>query len=116
MASTRRKPSRSRSGKLGDAEARESSKACQSWVDRYGQDFRTAQSCGKQLARLKGARGREGYRDVISTCTYYLNDIVENPTAENIVVWMWERLEPLVPGLEELMLWETPEYCVTYRK
>ena len=47
---------------------------------------------------------------------YYLNDIVENPTAENIVVWMWERLEPLVPGLEELMLWETPEYCVTYRK
>ncbi|MFZ5445551.1 MAG: 6-carboxytetrahydropterin synthase QueD [Myxococcota bacterium] len=47
---------------------------------------------------------------------YYLNDIVENPTAENIVVWMWERLEPIVPGLEELQLWETPEYCVTYRK
>lgn len=47
---------------------------------------------------------------------YYLNDIVENPTAENLVVWMWERLEPIVPGLEELQLWETPEYCVTYRK
>lgn len=47
---------------------------------------------------------------------YHLNDIVENPTAENLVVWMWERLEPLIPGLEELMLWETPEYCVTYRK
>jgi hypothetical protein len=29
---------------------------------------------------------------------------------------MWERLEPLVPGREELMLWETPEYCVTFRK
>ena len=47
---------------------------------------------------------------------YYLNDIVENPTAENIVVWMWAELEPLVPGLAELKLWETPEYCVTYRK
>jgi len=47
---------------------------------------------------------------------YYLNDIVENPTAENIVAWMWAQLEPLVPGLVELRLWETPEYCVTYRK
>ena len=47
---------------------------------------------------------------------YNLNDIIENPTAENLVVWMWERLEPVVPGIEELQLWETPEYCVTYRK
>ncbi|MEW5741605.1 MAG: 6-carboxytetrahydropterin synthase QueD [Myxococcota bacterium] len=46
---------------------------------------------------------------------YHLNEIIENPTAENLVVWMWERLAPLVPGLKELKLWETPEYCVTYR-
>ncbi|GMU58486.1 MAG: 6-carboxy-5,6,7,8-tetrahydropterin synthase [Myxococcaceae bacterium] len=46
---------------------------------------------------------------------YHLNEIIENPTAENLVVWMWERLAPLVPGLQELKLWETPEYCVTYR-
>jgi 6-pyruvoyltetrahydropterin/6-carboxytetrahydropterin synthase len=46
---------------------------------------------------------------------YHLNDIVENPTAENLVLWMWERLAPLIPGLKELKIWETPEYCVTYR-
>jgi 6-pyruvoyltetrahydropterin/6-carboxytetrahydropterin synthase len=46
---------------------------------------------------------------------YHLNDIIENPTAENVVVWIWERLRPIVPGLKELKLWETPEYCVTYR-
>jgi 6-pyruvoyltetrahydropterin/6-carboxytetrahydropterin synthase len=44
-----------------------------------------------------------------------LNDILENPTAENIVVWLWEQLRPHFEGLKELRLWETPEYCVTYR-
>lgn len=44
-----------------------------------------------------------------------LNDFMDNPTAENLVVWMWERLAPAVPGLRELKLWETPEYCITYR-
>lgn len=46
---------------------------------------------------------------------YHLNDLVENPTAENLVVWMWELLAPIIAGLKELKLWETPEYCVTYR-
>lgn len=45
-----------------------------------------------------------------------LNDLMENPTAENMVVWMWDRLEPQLKGIKEIMLWETPEYCVTYRK
>lgn len=47
---------------------------------------------------------------------HYLNDVMENPTAENIVIWMWERLSPVLEGLVELQLWETSEYCVTYRK
>jgi 6-pyruvoyltetrahydropterin/6-carboxytetrahydropterin synthase len=45
-----------------------------------------------------------------------LNDFLENPTAENVVVWMWERLKPQIAGLKELRLWETPEYCVSYRE
>jgi 6-pyruvoyltetrahydropterin/6-carboxytetrahydropterin synthase len=45
---------------------------------------------------------------------YYLNDIVENPTAENIIVWCWEKLQPEFSNLKQLKLWETPEYCVTY--
>ena len=44
-----------------------------------------------------------------------LNDFMDNPTAENLVSWMWERLHPKLDGLKELRLWETPEYCVAYR-
>jgi 6-pyruvoyltetrahydropterin/6-carboxytetrahydropterin synthase len=44
-----------------------------------------------------------------------LNDLLENPTAENIARWIWERLEPQVPGLAEVRLWEIPDSCVVYR-
>jgi len=44
-----------------------------------------------------------------------LNDILENPTAENIARWMWEALEPRLSGLEEIRLYEIPDCCVTYR-
>jgi 6-pyruvoyltetrahydropterin/6-carboxytetrahydropterin synthase len=45
-----------------------------------------------------------------------LNDLMENPTAENMIVWLWERLKPQIEGLKEIRLWETPEYCVTFRE
>ena len=44
-----------------------------------------------------------------------LNDFIENPTAENIVVWMWERLHELLPNLVELRLKETKDCSVIYR-
>jgi 6-pyruvoyltetrahydropterin/6-carboxytetrahydropterin synthase len=44
----------------------------------------------------------------------YLNDIIENPTAENITAWIWERLEKSL-NLYELKLWETPTSFATYR-
>lgn len=37
-----------------------------------------------------------------------LNDFIENPTAEQIVLWVWRQLDSLLPGLDELVLWETP--------
>jgi 6-pyruvoyltetrahydropterin/6-carboxytetrahydropterin synthase len=37
-----------------------------------------------------------------------LNEIVANPTAENMVLWVWDRLSPALQGLEEVGLWETP--------
>ena len=40
-----------------------------------------------------------------------LNDLMENPTCEAIVSWVWERLHPVFPGLTELVLWETPTSC-----
>jgi 6-pyruvoyltetrahydropterin/6-carboxytetrahydropterin synthase len=44
-----------------------------------------------------------------------LNDILENPTAENIARWIWEVLAPHLPGLVEVRLYEIPDSCVTYR-
>jgi 6-pyruvoyltetrahydropterin/6-carboxytetrahydropterin synthase len=45
-----------------------------------------------------------------------LNELIENPTAENIVCWVWARLEPELPQLAELALWETRTACVVLRK
>jgi 6-pyruvoyltetrahydropterin/6-carboxytetrahydropterin synthase len=44
-----------------------------------------------------------------------LNDVLENPTAENIARWIWETLEGRLPGLAEVRLWEIPGCSVTYR-
>lgn len=44
-----------------------------------------------------------------------LNDVLDNPTAENIARWIWEALSPRVPGLCEVRLYEIPDCCVTYR-
>jgi 6-pyruvoyltetrahydropterin/6-carboxytetrahydropterin synthase len=40
---------------------------------------------------------------------HYLNEIpgLENPTSENIVCWVWERLKPALPELSRLVLRET---------
>ncbi|MCL2625340.1 MAG: 6-carboxytetrahydropterin synthase QueD [Cystobacterineae bacterium] len=45
-----------------------------------------------------------------------INDILQNPTAENMVLWLWERLGAKFKNLKELVLWETPEYSVKLRK
>jgi 6-pyruvoyltetrahydropterin/6-carboxytetrahydropterin synthase len=44
-----------------------------------------------------------------------LNDVLDNPTAENIARWVWETLAPHLPGLCEVRLYEIPDCCVTYR-
>jgi 6-pyruvoyltetrahydropterin/6-carboxytetrahydropterin synthase len=33
-----------------------------------------------------------------------LNDFIDNPTAEQIVMWIWRRLDPALDGLDELVL------------
>ncbi len=45
-----------------------------------------------------------------------LNEIpgLENPTAENITIWFWERLKPQLPGLSHIELKETPTTGVLY--
>jgi 6-pyruvoyltetrahydropterin/6-carboxytetrahydropterin synthase len=44
-----------------------------------------------------------------------LNDILENPTAENIARFIIEALETRLSGLVEVRLFEIPDSCVTYR-
>jgi len=47
----------------------------------------------------------------------YLNDIegLENPTIEVMAHWLWEKLEPQLPGLAEIVIHETPSARCTYR-
>lgn len=46
----------------------------------------------------------------------YLNDLIENPTSENIVIWIKDNLETKISEqnktLEKIKLWETPtSFC-----
>ena len=44
-----------------------------------------------------------------------LNDFIQNPTCELILQWIWKRLRPSVPHLDELVLWETASACAVLR-
>jgi len=44
-----------------------------------------------------------------------LNDLLPNPTAEHIALWIWNALAPAVAGLEEIVVWETPTACAIVR-
>lgn len=44
----------------------------------------------------------------------HLNNLLENPTAEEVVRWCWRALRPLLPGITELAIWETPQCCAIY--
>jgi 6-pyruvoyltetrahydropterin/6-carboxytetrahydropterin synthase len=60
---------------------------------------------------------RKVWELALGECDHHnLNDFLDNPTGEHLIVWIWERLKPQLVGLKELRLWETPEYCVTYRE
>jgi 6-pyruvoyltetrahydropterin/6-carboxytetrahydropterin synthase len=39
---------------------------------------------------------------------------LENPTAEIITIWFWDRLKPLLPALSRIELKETPTTGVIY--
>jgi 6-pyruvoyltetrahydropterin/6-carboxytetrahydropterin synthase len=45
----------------------------------------------------------------------FVNDRIENPTAEAMAAWMWERLAGPLAGLVEIELWETSQCAVVCR-
>lgn len=44
----------------------------------------------------------------------FINKIIKQSTAENIVIWVWKQLKSDLP-LYEIMLWETPTSFVVYK-
>jgi 6-pyruvoyltetrahydropterin/6-carboxytetrahydropterin synthase len=48
---------------------------------------------------------------------HYLNDIpgLENPTSEQLAIWVWQRLKPQVPLLSEVVIHETCTSGCRYR-
>lgn len=48
---------------------------------------------------------------------FYLNEIdgLENPTSEVIARWIWQRLQPVVPGLDAVVVKETCTSGCRYR-
>ena len=55
-------------------------------------------------------------REVISALDHRdVNEILENPTAEAMAVWIWSRLAVPLAGLDEVELHETRSCSVVYR-
>jgi 6-pyruvoyltetrahydropterin/6-carboxytetrahydropterin synthase len=53
---------------------------------------------------------KEVFRPILSELDhYYLNEIagLENPTSENVAIWIWGRLKPLLPQLTKVEVRET---------
>lgn len=48
---------------------------------------------------------------------YYLNEIegLENPTSENLALWIWDRLAPTLPRLSQVVVRETCNSGCIYR-
>ena len=47
---------------------------------------------------------------------YYLNEVegLENPTAENIAVWIWQKVKPALPQLAAVTVFETKDCWAEY--
>lgn len=47
----------------------------------------------------------------------YLNDIegLENPTAENLAIWIWDRIQDKLKILKEIWVFETPSSGCVYK-
>ena len=48
---------------------------------------------------------------------HLLNEIpgLENPTSENLVKWIWDKMTTKLPSLEQVTLWETADARCEYR-
>ena len=106
--------------------------AAHNLVNYHGKCERLHGHTYKLVVKLSGTRGPEdlGYdfvdlknlvkENVLDQFDHhYLNDFLPQPTAENIAVYIWEVLEPLVKTdhakLYEIEVWETKTSGIVYR-
>ena len=55
-------------------------------------------------------------REVVDRLDHtFINDLIDNPTAEVMAVWIWNALRLPLPGIAEVELWETRSCAVVYR-
>ena len=55
-------------------------------------------------------------REVVSRLDHrFVNEIIDNPTAEAMAAWIWNALAGPLAGLTEVELWETRNCAVVYR-
>ena len=89
----------------------------------HGHSFRVdvvvAGECDPQLGWLMDyADISEAFKPLLDRLDhYYLNEIpgLENPTSENLAVWIWQRLKPALPLLSEIVVAETCMSRCVYR-
>ena len=43
----------------------------------------------------------------------HLNDIIENPSAEHVAIWIWDKIKDDMP-LKKVTVYETENYYCTY--
>ena len=58
-----------------------------------------------------------GFADIMDALDHRcLNDVegLENPTAENIAVWIWDRLQPRLKLISAVRVYETPDCWAEY--
>lgn len=106
--------------------------AAHNLIEYHGKCERLHGHTYKLVVKLEGKRGSEDMvydfielknlvkEEIISKFDHaYLNDIIEQPTAENIAVYVWDKLQPKIDRpnchLYEVEVWETKTSGIVYR-
>lgn len=106
--------------------------AAHNLIEYHGKCERLHGHTYKLVVKVEGSRGKEDMvidfielknivkEEIVDKFDHaYLNDIIEQPTAENIAVYVWEKIKPLVERpnckLYEVEVWETKTSGIIYR-
>lgn len=64
-------------------------------------------------------KAKEVLRGIVERLDHqYINDLpefsIQNPSAESIAKYIFDRVKESVPGIYSVSVWETPTSCATY--